>query len=69
MANRLNLDLTGKRVVLVGPGPEKDRTVLCQGGFGCQSFTMGTKIYGVDARGETVSFRGDDVEKLAEEGS
>ena len=51
MANTLGDELTGKHVVLKkryyrGVDPV-ERVFLCEGGFGCSSFTMGISISGI----------------------
>ena len=48
MSNRLNAELTNK-VVLVKRSvlkPGIDNRFLCEGGFGCNANTNGTKVYG-----------------------
>jgi hypothetical protein len=51
MANRLDVDLTGK-VVLVRTPPgipkqsERMRKFRCEGGFGCRPYTAGMAIFG-----------------------
>ena len=61
MANALKVDLEGKTVVVNG------RRFLCQGGFGCRTFTSGTKIFGTFLdNGHQASISGYDVEKLEE---
>ena len=67
MANRLRMDLTGKRVVMRGDGPEPDRIVTCKTGFGCFPYNLGEAIFGEDATGQPVTVSGRDVQKLAPE--
>jgi hypothetical protein len=48
MSNRLNIDLTGK-TVLVKKELFKEGTdlrFLCEAGFGCHPMTNGTKVFG-----------------------
>jgi hypothetical protein len=58
MANKLNIDLEGKYVVLVNDniiydgentlvGSIPERVFFCRGGFGCSSITSGTLIGGI----------------------
>lgn len=41
MANKLNIELKGKKVIARG------KEFLCKDGFGCSPLTNGNKIYGV----------------------
>lgn len=67
MSNRLRINLEGKRVVMKGEGTEAHRTVLCTGGFGCSTETMGSRICGIhEETGEEITVSGREVEKLAE---
>ena len=62
MANRLGVDLEGKTVVL----PD-GRSFKCEGGFGCRTFTHGSRIFGhYTDTGEKVSISGYDVVRLAD---
>lgn len=60
MANALNLDVTGKKVMLVNKRP-----FLCEGGFGCKPYLSGTFIAGtyLDTNEES-AIRGDDIVRL-----
>lgn len=71
MANSLNKNLVGS-IVLVkkeymneeNQSKEK-RTFLCEGGSGCQSFTIGGKIFGTWLNSkETDCIRGGWIEKI-----
>jgi hypothetical protein len=70
MANSLNLELTGKRVILSGSryrGNKEERMFLCESGFGCHSFTSGRAIYGKFVKdGEECRVDGYEIEGLAE---
>lgn len=67
--NSLNIDLTGKTVVLSEKfydGDTVGRVFTCKGGFGCQPSTMGRAVSGeFIADGETCRVEGDEVERLA----
>ena len=69
MANSLNINLTGKYVVLKSPdyiGTLPERVFLCEDGFGCSPVTSGSRIYGkFVSDGEDDCVRGCDVERLA----
>jgi len=73
MGNSLNEDLTGKHVVLKrkyykGDDPI-ERVFLCEGGFGCKSFTMGTAVIGVFIfDGCKSRVEGYEIERLATDG-
>lgn len=70
MSNSLDMELTGKTVVLlprVYRGNEHERTFVCRAGFGCHSFTQGSAIMGVfisDRREARIG--GGEIEKLAD---
>jgi hypothetical protein len=71
--NKLNIDLTGK-VVVVSPkfykGDERARRFLCQGGFGCNPHTMGSAVSGVFLMdGEKCRIEGYQIEKLSDDQS
>jgi hypothetical protein len=70
MANSLGIDLQGKTVILRADrykGDDKERTFVCEGGFGCRSFTMGQAIIGhFVSDGEECRIDGSDVDRLAE---
>lgn len=67
MGNRLGQELEGKTVVF-RPGtfrPEyahlEGMAFKCTGGFGCNAFTMGGKIFGMFANGMEDAMRGENV--------
>lgn len=67
MANSLNINLTGKTVVMEGSGPEEDRTVVCEGGFGCLSETRGSALLVRHVKtGQVMRMSGYEVEKVVE---
>jgi len=75
MANKLNMDLTGKVIIVaseyLAPGrpnlPEEQRRFLCKEGFGCRAFTLGYAIFGTWLDdGSEDRIEGYMVEKLAE---
>lgn len=70
MANSLNIDLTGKTVVV----KNRDKHFVCEDGFGCQASTNGSKIFGhykgeVNEKGEPYKewISGYTVESVVEE--
>lgn len=71
MANTLNMDLTGKVVILrkgfFREGLEAtDHPFLCEGGFGCLGYTEGRMLAGTFiSDGEETAVSGYDVERLA----
>ena len=70
MANSLNIDLTGKKIVVKEkyyPNlSEAERTFTCNGGFGCKPHTMGGAVFGEFADGERCRIEGYEIEKEAE---
>ena len=71
MGNSLGIELEGKHVVLsekIFNGNTVERVFFCESGFGCSSFTMGTKVYGVVvSTGEECWVRGYHISRLATE--
>ena len=72
MSNALNLELKGKTVLVKaehfkeGTGPIR-MYFVCEDGFGCDSFTSGTKIFGHwKSDGEKGMINGYSVEKIIE---
>jgi hypothetical protein len=74
MANSLNVELAGKHVVISAEylKPEfseaAKRVFLCEGGFGCNSFTHGHHVHGkFVADGEECGMSSWDIERFATE--
>ncbi len=71
MANRLNVHLRGKVVVLDGrfyEGDERARRFLCRGGYGLMPEARGKAIIGTFlADGEECRVEGYEVEKLSDD--
>ena len=72
MANSLNENITGRYVVLSTEGlkPEyhgiENRVFLVQGGFGADSFTAGTAVFGsTPFDGDEFRISGFDIERFA----
>jgi len=63
MANSLNQELEGKRVVL-----KDGSTVTVTGGFGASGFTMGRALFVKDDTGREYRVDGYDVKALAKAG-
>ena len=72
MSNSLSASLKNKKVVVAAKFckdgmSESERTFLCETGFGCDSFTNGTSIYGKWSDGEQDKINGYMIEKFAKE--
>ncbi len=70
MANKLNIDLKSKYVILSKKyfkGTDLERLFLCESGFGCSPFTMGCAIFGTFVTlGIQERVEGNEIERLAE---
>lgn len=65
MANKLGVDLTGKKVVMEGDCPEADRTVTVESGFGARPELRGSTIYARDVQGNLLKMDAYEVERIA----
>lgn len=66
MANSLNTELTGKKVLMEGDCPEPERTVTVTGGFGASPVTAGTTLFATDINGQSIKLYSMEVEKIIE---
>lgn len=65
--NSLGLNLEkGQKVVMQGSGPETQRTVTIDGGFGMVSFTSGTALIVRLPDGTTARMDAMEIEKVTE---
>lgn len=70
--NSLNQDISGKKVVMEGTIPERERTIQVHegthGGFGAYASTHGTAVFGTRLiTGKDIRVSGLEIEKLAVE--
>lgn len=71
MANKLNVDLRGKTVVMEGDCAEEDRTIKVyegtEGGFGALPMLRGTALFGIHTKtNKPIRVDGMEVERIIE---